>query len=70
MKGLEVNIKAIKEVAYALGELNERVVFIGGSVVGLYVSGASTEEIRPTEDVDISFHIASLTELENLREEL
>jgi predicted nucleotidyltransferase len=63
-------IYAIHKIAKALGELNKEVVFVGGSVIGLYVSNELADEIRPTKDVDITLAITSFGKLEALREKL
>ncbi|ALO17441.1 hypothetical protein L21SP5_03848 [Salinivirga cyanobacteriivorans] len=65
-----INIDVIKRIAHALGELNQRVVYVGGSVVSLYVNDPGADDVRPTQDIDLSLEITSLGELENLRQEL
>ncbi len=70
MKNTIVNRKAIKKIAAALGELNERVVYVGGALVSLYINDPSADDVRPTADLDISMEIASVGELEKIREEL
>ena len=47
-----LNITRIKSVYHSLGELKEKVVFVGGATISLYVD-TKTEEIRPTDDIDI-----------------
>lgn len=66
----EINIGAIKRIARALGDLNTRVVYVGGAVVSLYISDPAAEDMRPTQDIDISLEITTLGQLENLRQEL
>ncbi|MBI1191876.1 MAG: hypothetical protein GC205_01690 [Bacteroidetes bacterium] len=61
---------AIKKVAKALGSLNEQVAFVGGAVVGIYVDDLAAEDVRPTDDLDITMAIVSLHELEAIRETL
>lgn len=34
----EINIESLIEVAEALGDLNDRAVYVGGAVVSLYVN--------------------------------
>ena len=63
-------IYAIWKVANALGDLNREVVFVGGAVIGLYVTNEVADEIRPTKDVDITLQITSVGKLEELREKL
>jgi len=70
MKNATANLGAIKKVAYALGGLNERVVYVGGAVMSLYVDDPAAADVRPTKDVDITLNIASLHELEALRIDL
>lgn len=70
MKNTNINRKVITKIAGALGELNERVVYVGGAVVSLYANDPAADDVRPTQDLDISMEIASLGELEKLREEL
>lgn len=60
----------IRKIALALGELNEQVIYVGGATVGLYINDPAADVIRPTKDVDISLSIATLRELENIRENL
>ena len=70
MKNTLINRKATAEIAQALGELNNRVVYVGGAIVSLYIDDPSADDVRPTKDIDISMEIASLGELESLRESL
>ena len=70
MKNTTINLGAIKKVALALNELNEKVVYVGGAVVSLYINDVAADDVRPTKDVDISMEIASIGELEKLREDL
>lgn len=64
------HIKLIKEVASALGELNEQVVYVGGAVFSLYVTDPAARDVRPTDDIDITLEITSLGKLESLRQKL
>ena len=59
MKNKTINIGIIKEVATALDELNEQVVYVGGAVVGIYADDPAAEDVRPTKDVDFTLKIAS-----------
>lgn len=70
LKNTLINRAATKKIALALGELNEKVVYVGGAVVSLYINDASAEDVRPTKDIDITMEITSYSELEALREEL
>lgn len=67
LKNTQINRIATKMIAQALGELNSDVVYVGGSVVSLYVDDPAADDVRPTKDIDITFEIRSLNELENIR---
>lgn len=56
---LEDNLSRIKTIANGLGELNERVVYVGGAVAQLYVSDPAATEVRPTLDVDCVVDLSS-----------
>ena len=61
---------ATVKIAKALGELNREVVFVGGAMVSLYIDDPSAEDIRPTKDIDLTFQITTVSQLEALREAL
>jgi predicted nucleotidyltransferase len=64
------NHRVIETIAIALGELNKEVVYVGGAVVSLYINNPTAHDVRPTKDIDISLSIATLGELETVREQL
>lgn len=64
------HIELIERVAGALGTLNDRVVYVGGAVVSLYITDPAAPDVRPTDDVDIILEITSPGKLEALREDL
>lgn len=68
MKNTLINKAIIKRIAIALGELNEKVIYVGGATVSLYINDPAAEDVRPTKDVDITIKVASILELENIRE--
>lgn len=70
LKNTLINREATKRVAIALGDLNERVVYVGGAIVSLYINDPAAEDVRPTKDIDITLEIASVGELEKIRETL
>lgn len=70
MKNATINRGIIKKIAVALGELNEQVIYVGGATVGLYINDPAADDVRPTKDVDISLSIATIGELEQIRENL
>lgn len=70
MKNAIINLGVIKKVAFALSDLNNQVIYVGGATVGLYINDPAAEDVRPTKDVDISLSLATYAELEIMREEL
>ena len=70
MRNRTLHLELIETIAAALGELNEKVAFVGGAVVGLYTNDLAAEDVRPTKDIDITLHIVSLGNLELFREAL
>ena len=60
----------IQEVAKALQELNNDVVFVGGSTVALYLNLDTADEIRPTDDVDVIIEIYSAAKYSAFSEKL
>ena len=70
MDNRNTNYRKIKEIAAALGELNDQVVYVGGAVVSFYADDQAAEDQRPTRDIDIFFEIVSYGKLCNLQEKL
>lgn len=66
----EINIESIIEVAEALSDLNDKAVYVGGAVVSLYVNDPAAEDPRPTKDIDVAMEIATVGELEKIRQQL
>jgi hypothetical protein len=63
------NIVRIRAVHQALGELSQRVIFVGGATVSLYADRPSVES-RPTEDVDILIELLNYSGYAELEEAL
>lgn len=57
-------------VAEGLSGLEEKVVFVGGATIDLYVSYPADAASRPTDDVDCVVELASRGEYYALEEEL
>lgn len=64
------NIEMLAVVAKGLGELKEKVAFVGGATIGLYLSDPGTSELRPTDDVDCVVEAASRAKYGELEERL
>ena len=63
------NIVRIKAVANLLGDLRQKVVFVGGEILSLYAS-RRTFEVRPTDDVDVIIEILNYAQRAELEEKL
>lgn len=70
MKKNPVSIEAIKLIAKSLGELNEKAVFVGGSIVPFYLPDEMLAVARPTEDIDVVFEMISTAERVNAESKL
>ena len=58
------NIAMIERIARALGDLKEKMVFVGGSVAELYADFPEISDIRPTLDIDCVVDIQIRTYLD------
>jgi predicted nucleotidyltransferase len=65
-----INISVVAEVAEALQDIKEHMVFVGGAVVSLYTDDPAADEIRPTQDVDLTLNILSLSHWQEVQEKL
>lgn len=65
-----VDLDAIAIVARGLQELREKVVFVGGAVLGFYADAPATPEFRPTSDVDLTIELVGLSGWARLQERL
>jgi hypothetical protein len=61
MKNTLINKAIIKKIAVALGELNEKVIYVGGATVCLYINDPAADDVRPTKDIDITVKAALVT---------
>jgi hypothetical protein len=66
----DTNIRMIIQVAIRLGDLKNKVVFVGGCATGLFITDPAMPEVRVTQDVDIIVEVASRMEYYRLEEEL
>lgn len=70
LKNKSINMGVIKKVAIALGDLNNKVAYVGGATVSIYADDPAAEDVRPTKDIDIMLQIVSFSELVTLQEML
>lgn len=52
MRANDPNLPYLRQIAEALGNLREQVVFVGGAVAGLLVTDPLADSVRATRDVD------------------
>ncbi len=64
------NIAMLDQVAHSLGNLCERVVFIGGAAAGLLITDMGMPSVRRTDDVDVIAPIQALEEYYQLEVQL
>lgn len=64
------NIEMIKIIHKALGNLNEDVAYVGGSVMEIYVTDNAVSKPRATDDVDIIAEIYTKSKYDIFEEEL
>ena len=60
MENRTINIAVVAEVAEALQHIKQDIVFVGGAVVSLYANDPAADEIRPTQDIDMTLNIINL----------
>lgn len=61
----------LRQVALRLGPLCERVVFLGGATVGLFITDSAAPSIRATKDVDVIVEVSSTIDyVGRIRDEL
>ena len=65
-----INIGIVSEIAKALGEIKDDIVFVGGAVVSLYTDDPAADEIRPTKDIDMTLQIVNLHHWQQINEKL
>lgn len=65
-----INIAVVAEIAEALKQYKELMVFVGGAVVSLYTDDPAADEIRPTQDVDMTLNVINLGHWNKIQEEL
>jgi hypothetical protein len=63
------NVSRIKAVHKALGDLRDKVVFVGGATVSLYIDRTASE-VRPTEDVDLLVELVSYSGYAEIEDQL
>lgn len=70
MKNKIINLSTVAEIATALKELKDQMIFIGGAVVSLYVDDTSSIEIRQTTDIDLTINLLNYTQWVKMQERL
>ncbi len=62
----DLNIELLTRVAEALGELRERMTFVGGCATALLITDPAASPVRATQDVDAVVVVVSLAEYHRL----
>lgn len=69
-RAVETNLAMISHVAQRLGNLRERIVFLGGAATALLITDQATPDVRITTDVDVIVEVASRVDYYHLAESL
>jgi len=64
------NIVMLQTVANGLGDLKDKMVFVGGAVAELYAGNPAASDIRPTLDVDCVIELRLKTAHAKLEDKL
>lgn len=65
-----INIKDVMNIAIALKELKDKVVFVGGSILTLYINDTGAEKVRETMDVDFTLKLYTYNAFNEIQERL
>ncbi len=69
-RAVETNLAMIRHVAQHLGNLRDRVVFLGGAATALLITDQATPDVRITTDVDLIVEVASRVDYYHLADSL
>jgi hypothetical protein len=61
MNNRTINISVVEELALALKDLKDQIIFVGGAVVSLYADDPVADEIRPTSDIDMTINLVNFS---------
>lgn len=64
------NVRMLEAVAQGLGELRDRVVFVGGAVTSLYVDDPKSPPVTVSDDVDCVIEVAGLVDYGRIEKSL
>lgn len=70
MENRTINLAVVAEIAEALKNYKDKMVFVGGAVVSLYTDDPAADEIRPTADVDMTLNVVNLGDWASIQEDL
>lgn len=70
MSDAHPNIELLEIMVHHLGNLRDRLVFVGGATTGLLITDPASSIVRVTKDVDVIVEVASLAKYYELHEPL
>jgi len=70
VRAVETNLEMIRHVARRLGDLRDRVVFLGGAATALLITDKATPDVRITTDIDVIVEIATRKDYHRLADSL
>ncbi|MFH4969335.1 hypothetical protein V8G61_14110 [Gaetbulibacter sp. M240] len=65
-----INIATVAEIAKALKEFKDQMIFVGGAVVSLYFDDGPIEETRQTDDIDVTINLVNYASWVKMQERL
>lgn len=69
-RAVKTNLEMIRHVAKRLGDLRDRMVFLGGAATALLITDRAAPDVRVTTDVDVIVEVASRLDYYHLAESL
>ena len=65
-----IDLNAVEEVADVLKDLLHEIVFVGGSVISMYIDDPAADEVRTTNDIDFTVQLTGYSNWIKLQETL
>jgi len=64
-----VNIEVVEKVARGLKPMLDKLVFVGGAIIELYIDDPAAPPLRPTTDVDVVIEVTGYGKFAAVEEE-
>ncbi len=70
MKNKNIDKEVVAMIAAALQELKPQMIFVGGATLSLYINDVVADEIRNTNDIDLTIQLTGYAEWAKMQERL